>query len=91
VRGFDAAAWESHGYQAVVNGNLAKFSQHGDLAAYLLSTHPAVLVEASPVDAVWGIGLEAGDRDARLPSRWRGRNLLGFALTEVRERLVAGE
>jgi ribA/ribD-fused uncharacterized protein len=91
VHGFDPAVWESRGYEAVVEANRAKFGQHADLQAYLLSTHPAVLVEASPVDDVWGIGLDAGQRDARLPTRWRGRNLLGFALTEVRERLVADE
>ena len=90
VRGFDPAVWESHGYDVVVAANLAKFTQHPELGAYLLSTHPAVLVEASPQDAMWGIGLDAAHRDARSPSRWRGRNLLGFALTEVRERLVAG-
>ena len=90
VRGFDPAVWESHGYDVVVTANLAKFTQHPELGAYLLSTHPAVLVEASPQDAMWGIGLEAGHRDARAPSRWRGRNLLGFALTEVREQLVTG-
>jgi ribA/ribD-fused uncharacterized protein len=90
VRGFDPEVWEAHCYGVVVAGNLAKFTQHPELGAYLLSTHPAVLVEASPQDAMWGIGLEAAHRDARSPSRWRGRNLLGFALTEVRERLVAG-
>ena len=67
-----------------MTANLAKFTQHPELGAYLLSTHPAVLVEASPQDAMWGIGLEATHRDARAPSRWRGRNLLGFALTGPR-------
>jgi ribA/ribD-fused uncharacterized protein len=90
VRGFDARAWEGRGYGAVVEGNVAKFTQHPDLGAYLLSTHPAVLVEASPQDAVWGIGLEARHPDSRAPSRWPGRNLLGFALMEVRERLLGG-
>ncbi len=90
VRGFDPVAWEGFGYETVIAGNLAKFTQHAELGAYLLSTHPAVLVEASPQDAVWGIGLDAAQPDARLPSRWTGRNLLGFALMEVRERLIAG-
>ncbi len=82
--------WETHGYDVGIEGNLAKFTQHPDLHAYLLGTHPAVLVEASPQDAVWGIGLDAAQREARTPSRWPGRNLLGFALMEVRERLIAG-
>ena len=90
VRGFDPAVWASRGYDAVIEANRAKFTQHADLQAYLLATHPAVLVEASPQDAVWGIGLDAAQRDARSPSRWPGRNLLGFALTEVREQLISG-
>ena len=90
VRGFDPAVWETHGYGVVIEGNLAKFTQHQDLHAYLLGTHPAVLVEASPQDAVWGIGLDAAQREARTPSRWPGRDLLGFALMEVRERLIVG-
>jgi ribA/ribD-fused uncharacterized protein len=46
-----------------------------------------VLVEASPVDSVWGIGLAADDEQAASPDRWPGLNLLGFALMEVRSRL----
>ncbi|HVF05583.1 MAG TPA: NADAR family protein [Frankiaceae bacterium] len=87
VTPFDSAVWDAHRYDAVVRGNVAKFSQHPDLRAYLASTAPRVLVEASPADRVWGIGLSAGDAAARTPSTWRGSNLLGFALTEVRERL----
>lgn len=87
VTPYDDAAWSAARYDVAVRGNLAKFSQHDDLLAYLLSTAPRVLVEASPVDPVWGIGLSADDPAAALPSAWRGTNLLGFALTEVRERL----
>jgi len=43
--------------------------------------------EASPLDLVWGIGLAAADERAQDPQRWRGLNLLGFALMEARERL----
>jgi ribA/ribD-fused uncharacterized protein len=46
-----------------------------------------VLVEASPRDRIWGIGMSAGHRDASRPSRWRGLNLLGFALMNVRDQL----
>jgi len=58
------------------------------LLAYLLATAGRVLVEASPADRVWGIGLAADDRRAGQPSQWRGLNLLGFALMEARERLA---
>jgi ribA/ribD-fused uncharacterized protein len=84
VRNFDGGRWEAARFDAVVRGNVAKFSQHSDLASFLLGTAPAVLVEASPRDTIWGIGLGASNPNARDPSRWRGRNLLGFALMEVR-------
>lgn len=87
VRGFDGAVWENHRYGVVVAGNRAKFGQHDDLRSYLTGTGESVLVEASPVDPVWGIGLAAEDPDAQRPSRWRGRNLLGFALMHVRAEL----
>jgi ribA/ribD-fused uncharacterized protein len=90
VRGYSESAWEAARYEVVVAGNLAKFTQHDDLGRYLVSTGDRVLVEASPLDRVWGIGLAEDDEAAASPSRWRGRNLLGFALMDVRERLQSG-
>ncbi|WP_280840506.1 NADAR family protein [Micromonospora sp. A200] len=87
VRGFDQAVWEARRYDIVVAGSVAKFGQHDDLRAYLLGTGDRVLVEASPVDRVWGIGLAADDPRAEDPARWRGLNLLGFALMQARETL----
>jgi ribA/ribD-fused uncharacterized protein len=88
VIGFDSALWEAHGYDFVVEANLAKFGQNPDLKSYLISTHPKVLVEASPVDPVWGIGLASDDVRAQDPTQWLGRNLLGFALMETRQQLM---
>lgn len=90
VRGYDDARWEAARAEAVVQGNVLKFGQHPALRAFLLATDPRVLVEASPRDRVWGIGMGASNPDARDPARWRGRNLLGFALMEARARLAAG-
>ena len=87
VRGFDPDAWAAARYGLVVEGNLAKFGQHPDLADFLRSTGSAVIVEASPRDRIWGVGLGPSNPDARRPSAWRGLNLLGFALMDVRERL----
>ncbi len=87
VRGFDDAAWNAHRYGIVVAANAAKFGQHSALREFLLGTGGRVLVEASPLDRVWGIGLAADDERARRPSGWRGLNLLGFALMDVRARL----
>ena len=89
VAPYDDARWTAARYDAVVAGNLHKFGQHPALGAWLLGTGDQVLVEASPVDPVWGIGLAEGDADAPHPARWKGLNLLGFALMDVRERLRA--
>ncbi|GAB2759383.1 NADAR family protein [Streptomyces bullii] len=87
VRGFDEASWERERFRIVVEGSVHKFAAHPDLGAFLLGTGERVLVEASPVDRVWGIGLAADDEAAVDPERWRGSNLLGFALMEARGRL----
>jgi ribA/ribD-fused uncharacterized protein len=87
VRGFDERTWAAECFELVVEGSVAKFGQHAELLAYLLGTSKRVLVEASPVDRVWGIGLAATDEHATDPERWRGLNLLDFALMEARSRL----
>jgi ribA/ribD-fused uncharacterized protein len=87
IRGFDEKLWAERRYGIVVEGNTAKFSRNPGLMAYLITTADRVLVEASPVDRVWGIGVAADDSAARRPSQWEGLNLLGFALMDVRERL----
>lgn len=90
VSGFDEAAWESARFDVVSRGSFAKFSQHPKLRAYLLGTRPHVLVEASPTDTIWGIGLAAESPLAVIPASWRGLNLLGFALMAARRKLAEG-
>jgi len=87
VRGFDEAKWAEHRSHIVFDGNLAKFSQNPSLESCLLDTKDRVIVEASPEDRIWGIGMSEDDKDIENPERWRGLNLLGFALMRVRERL----
>ncbi|WP_434092383.1 NADAR family protein [Streptomyces flaveolus] len=87
VRGFDEAVWERERFRIVVEGSVHKFASDPALRAFLLDTGDRVLVEASPVDRVWGIGLTADDEAATDPERWRGENLLGFALMVARGRL----
>ncbi|MBT3152859.1 NADAR family protein [Streptomyces sp. CHD11] len=102
VRGFDETLWRRERFGIVLEGSVHKFAAHADLRDFLLRTgersergvSPAegrgrVLVEASPVDRVWGIGLAADAEGATDPARWRGSNLLGFALMEARARLRA--
>ena len=88
VRGFDQDRWDAHRFNLVVEGNRAKFSQHPDLKEFLLDTGKRVLVEASPVDRIWGVGLAADDDRITDPHAWRGLNLLGFALMTVRDELA---
>ena len=87
IKNFEDGKWLAHRWQIVVNANLAKFSRNKKLQEFLLNTADRVLVEASPVDRIWGIGLAAEDSAAENPNTWNGLNLLGFALMQVREQL----
>ncbi|MFJ8494035.1 NADAR family protein [Streptomyces sp. NPDC094038] len=89
VRGFDESIWTRERFRIVAEGSAHKFAAEPELRDYLLSTGDRVLVEASPVDRIWGIGLAATAPAAEDPGRWRGLNLLGFALMEAREQLRA--
>ena len=91
VRGFDEGRWATARFDLVAEGNVHKFDQHPDLSRFLLGTRGRVLVEASPRDRIWGIGLAATDPRADQPASWQGLNLLGFALMEARERLAGRE
>ena len=85
IRKFDSKIWDARKYDIVVEGNKAKFRQNDDLKEYLLSTGDAILVEASPYDRIWGIGLYPGQAAKGSIDQWRGLNLLGAALMEVRD------
>jgi ribA/ribD-fused uncharacterized protein len=85
VRDFDAQIWSERSIEVVLEGNIAKFSQNSRLGIWLRDSAPSVLVEASPEDAIWGIGLHRDDPRAKDPSAWTGKNLLGFALMTVRD------
>lgn len=87
IKGFDVAIWNEHRSSIVIAGNVAKFSQNKRLAEFLLSTKQKILVEASPVDKIWGIGLAENTSNIDNPLTWRGKNLLGFALMAVRQQL----
>lgn len=87
IKAFDANMWDQHKFDIVVQGNIHKFSQHAPLKAFLLDTKERILVEASPVDTIWGIGLAADNAHIENPMKWKGENLLGYALMEVRDTL----
>ena len=87
VQNFDEYKWQKHRMEIVITGNLHKFMDNEELKVFLLATRNKILVEASPYDTVWGIGMKEDDPDCRNPRLWKGENLLGFALMDVREKL----
>lgn len=87
VKNFDPQRWNEEKYEIVRKGNLLKFSQNEKFKEFLLSTNDKILVEASPYDTIWGIGMLETDPKAANPLLWNGENLLGFALMEVRDEL----
>ena len=87
VRNFDQTEWDRCKYTIVLTGNFQKFLQNPELKDFLLRTGDKILVEASPRDRIWGIGMGRANENACNPAAWRGRNLLGFALMEVRDEL----
>jgi ribA/ribD-fused uncharacterized protein len=112
VRGFDQAMWDEHCFELVVQGNMHKFQANQEIKSFLRGTGSKVLVEASPFDRIWGIGLshpscqaktwrgnklddlEGNESNGGLVvdledvRKWKGLNYLGFALMEVRRRLL---
>lgn len=91
VQNFDEETWNARAYSIVKKGNTAKFSQNPDLWNFLKQSSGRILVEASPRDRIWGIGMGKSNEDAQNPLKWKGKNLLGFALTEVRDYLLEQE
>ncbi|RMN17146.1 hypothetical protein ALQ64_03143 [Pseudomonas cannabina] len=89
VAGYNDAAWYERRGRIVAHGCYAKFSQNQILREALLATGNTVLVEASPYDRIWGVGLAENDPRVLDPRQWKGQNLLGVALKAVREKLVA--
>ena len=87
VKNFDPKVWDAHKYEIVKQGNYHKFSQYEELKEFLLNTKKRIIVEASPRDRIWGIGMGQANEKAQNPNLWRGQNLLGFALMEVRDML----
>ncbi|UIS24762.1 YbiA [Stenotrophomonas phage vB_SmaS-AXL_1] len=88
VKGFDRRQWDSVSRDVVMRASLAKFTSDPKLRAQLLLTEGTLLVEASPTDVIWGIGLDERDPRCHDPSEWRGTNWLGQVLTDLRENLA---
>lgn len=89
VQHFDAETWNKNARQIVHRGCYAKFDQNPDLKAKLLATAGTTLVEASPDDRIWGIGLAEDDPRAKKRETWLGTNWLGEVLTQIREEMLS--
>ena len=85
VKDFDNTLWDQHKEDFMYNACYAKFSQNDELKDFLLSTGNCEIVEASPVDNIWGIGFSS-DKAMENIDKW-GQNLLGKVLMRVREDL----
>lgn len=88
VANFDEGKWAEVAEDVVYRANLAKFSQHKNLAETLAATGSKTIVEASPYDKIWGVGLGVEDHRIHDPATWQGKNLLGKALMKVRDTLA---
>ena len=84
---FDSELWEKTCRTIVKRGVKAKFSQNKDILKVLLGTGNSLLSECSPYDRKWGIGIDISDPDRFVIAKWKGKNLLGRILMEVREEL----
>ena len=87
VKNYDDEIWLANRYAIVLQGNYLKFSQNKELKNLIINTGHRIIVEASPVDMIWGIGMAADNPEIYFPEKWKGLNLLGFALMEVRDLL----
>lgn len=85
VAGFKSSTWDQVRYEVVLQGNLEKYRQNPELRAKLLATGNDKFVEASPEDKIWGIGMRQTDKGVENPKNWKGLNLLGEVITQVRE------
>lgn len=85
VKGYNDQVWNGVRQIIVYEGLKAKFSQDSELKSLLLATGDDILAECAVKDRIWGIGLSMKDPDRLDMSKWKGTNLLGFALMKVRD------
>lgn len=85
VCGYDERKWRSIGYVVAVCGNYHKFIDNEKCKNALLSTKDLILVKDSDYDSYWGAGCSRNNPQIENPENWKGKNLLGFALMQVRE------
>jgi len=88
IKNFSDAVWDKHKMKIVTQAAFLKFSQNPDLLRQLIADKDKILVEASPVDKVWGIGLHYDDDKVLNESDWNGQNLLGKCIIIARNKIL---
>lgn len=88
VKNFDNKIWDDNKFDIVVKGNYLKFTQNKEFKRELLKYKDKEFVEASPKDRIWGIGLHYDDVLALDKKNWKGENLLGKAITKVKDTII---
>jgi ribA/ribD-fused uncharacterized protein len=91
VRNFDSIEWNKYVRDIVYNGNYLKFTQNKIIYDKLILTKDKLLVEASPWDLIWGVGLKEDDERIYNKSNWKGKNWLGEVLSKLRDDLIEGK
>lgn len=91
VKNYQETIWNGVRQIRIYEGLLAKFGQNQELLKKLLDTNDAILAECAVRDLVWGIGLSMKDEKRFDLKEWKGQNLLGYALMEVRRKLASEE
>jgi len=87
IKGFDTLQWRGICFDIVVRANVAKFTQNEELKQILIESGNKIIVEASPYDKIWGVGLQESDPRCENPALWQGENLLGLALMVARNKI----
>jgi ribA/ribD-fused uncharacterized protein len=87
VKNFDVLTWKKNMREIVTKGSFLKFQHNPDLLEFLETTGNKILVEASPFDPHWGIGMSVSDAERVSPEDWKGTNWLGWCLMEARDLL----
>jgi len=88
VKGFNTYQWEQICHDVVYEANYAKFTQNTVMLQELINTGTREIVEASPKDKIWGIGMHETHPDILDKSKWQGTNWLGKAIMKVREKIL---
>lgn len=88
VANYDDNYWNGIRQIVVYDGLIQKFSQNSELKRMLADTGNSILAECAVRDRIWGIGLSMEDADRFDRTKWKGQNLLGYALMQVRNKII---